>query len=431
MHDLLLNSQDKRFIFKKIPIQPVQLLELIFVLTFCVYSFIDYLNLFLHLYPIYNANGIYGTTMVNEGNGAADLKLFYILGNKVLQGSYFSTLSSLWVGGPVAPILYALPVFVSQKLNLDPGYCFRIFYLLFLLGAGRLLFQISIYFFSLKKSFFLTLGYVYNPFIFILSVWVGNEEIIETFLLLVVVVFLQTHHYYYSLISCLIAIFYKYYSILFVFLLIMAIPDVQKRVTIIILFVCAIFLSAILLITFFSAYIINIFNFFVIDFPNRGKGLIPFFIQWGWLNTSPTTSLVYFSLLGLLITLVSIYVSRTTDIERFGILLLIFILGYPEFYVGYLVIPFAFLQFFYAKNNYLWLSYLLFTIPALLSQFAFTDAVSIYSLFGLVPNNFAITLGLVNLLAIYIIPLVWISIYVFRRHQSHQHPLKEGYIVKK
>lgn len=412
MKRLLTKGQNDLFVINDRSIQPLIFLELLFIITFCLYSVVDYLNLFLHLYPIYNANALYGTTMINEGNGAADLKLFYTLGNMVLQGQYFSTLSNLWDGGPFAPIVYAVPVFVSQRLNLDPGYCFRILYLGMLISAGRILYQIAIFFLSPKKAFFLSIGYVYNPFIFILSVWVGNEEIIETFLLLLVILFLQTHHYNYSLIFCLLAISYKYYSVLFIFLIIMSIPETHKRIKVFILFLGAILVSTLLLIIFFPSYFFNIFNLFVVDFPDRGKGLIPFFIQWGWLNTSPTTSFVYFSLLSIIIAVTSIYMCQTTDIERFGILLLIFFLGYPEFYVGYLVIPFAFLQFFFIKNKYLWLSYILFSIPAILSQFAFTDAVSIYSLFQINPNNFLIMIGLVNLIIIYLITILWTSIYV-------------------
>ena len=393
-------------------VHPFFLLCTLFLLTFFLYSFIDFLNLFLHLYPLYTANLPFNNTTISVGIGVADLQFFYNLGNGVLHGSYILITDGQWDGGPLAPFFYAIPVFFSEMFNLDAGYCFREFYLFFLLASGFLLYKIADTFLSPKTSCYLSLSYVYNPFIFIGSVWAGNEEIIATCLFLVVIYFLQTRHYGLSLGSILFASGYKFYAVLFIPMIILFIPNVRTRIITTFILGMLVLTAFLGMIIFYPDYFSRIITFFLQTFPDRGDGLIPFFISWGWLNTSPTTTFIYFLLMFVFLLLLTIYLGQYQDIERFGIILLTFFLLYPQFFLNYLLIPFAFLQFFFFKKRFLWFSYILFSIPAVLSQFAFTQAITIYNMFNIAPNSVLLTFGFINLLIIYGIMVVWIGIYI-------------------
>ena len=408
------------------PISPSSTLYLLFLLTFIVYSCVDFLNLSLHMYPLYTANLPYNNQLLPVGLGVADLQLFYKLGNAVLHGSYTLFLSyGQWDGGPLAPFFYAIPVFVSQTFNLDAGYSFREFYLLFLLACGVLLYKIAETFLSAKLSCYIAVSYVYNPFVFIGSVWAGNEEIIATLLLLIVIYFLQTHHYVFSLLSVFVASGYKFYALLFLPLIVFCMPTLRTRVlTTFVLGILAL-AAAIGIESLYPGYVAHIFAFFIQTFPDRGDGLIPFFVSWGWINTSPTGTFIYFSLMFLVLLLFAIYLGRFNDIERFGIFLLAFFLLYPQFFLNYLLIPFALLQFYFFKNRLLWYSYMLFTIPAILSQFAFTHAITIYNMFNLTPDPLLLTIGFLNLVITYVLMLAWIGLYL-RNTKSTTHNNNES-----
>ena len=416
----ILESKGKSYYYllKSYFSQPFFILCSVFLLTMIIYPLIDFVNLSIHLYPVYIANAQYGSSYVNQGTGVADLNLFYQLGYGVLHGSFFLVSTGNWDGGLLAPFFYAIPVFFSLELNLDAGYCFRTFYLLLLLGSGLVLYRIAEYSLSPRSSLFITLSYVYNPFILIEAIWVGNEEIIATFLLLLIVYFLQQQRFELALISTLFASFYKYYALLFLPLVIIAIPENRARIlTIIILSI--LFVSSFLLVSYFSPeYIAIVQSHFLSNFPVNGKGLIAFLVTWDHLNISSTIGMLYFGCLFLLLSFLILFLSHYSDHERFGIVILVFFLCYPEFYLGYLLIPFVFLQFFFFKHRLLWISYILFIIPANLSQLAFTDEVSLYSTFHLTPTNVLIMFGVVNLLIMYVIMVLWILIYFFDKKYS-------------
>ena len=83
---------------------PTRLLFLVLASVFVFFSTIDFINLFLNFYPRY---------VTADWNGAADLVYFTGLGQNVLSGNFTYFYEGQFDGGPLAPVLYAIPVFFS------------------------------------------------------------------------------------------------------------------------------------------------------------------------------------------------------------------------------------------------------------------------------------------------------------------------------
>ena len=240
--------------------RPLKLYLLIALSVFLVYSIIDFTNTYIfNFYPIYNS--IYA-------QGSADSIYFFNAVNNLL--TLKSLPSNNFDGGLLALLIYIIPVSFSTITHANIGFSFRLFYLVMLLITGYFINLIGSTLYSSQMGLKLSLIYIFNPLIFLLSVWAGSEEIIETVFLVVMIYFVVQKKYSLAIVVNLIACFYKYYSILFLPLIILSIDDKKRKLFITLVLTILFSISGIFIFIFLNKYIENVLNDFVLSFNLSG-----------------------------------------------------------------------------------------------------------------------------------------------------------------
>lgn len=382
--------------------KPKMFLNIYLIIFFFMYFIIDFINThYLNFYPIYKTIW---------ADGVADIIFFKAAGELVLRWKFDLLFSSYLDVGIVAPFIYSIPVGISEISNLNMGFCFRIFYLILYLLTGKLLYEvINVYYqnMGLKVAFL----YLLNPFIFFLDIWIGSEEVIEAFFLILIIYFYAKGKIHYALIIASFAVFYKYYTLIMIPTLIFSIKDKKIRNLVFGGFIFVFLLAFTFLTMYFSLYFQSILDFFIFEFPLRGKGLFRLFLELELLTfVDSNGSILYFSLMILILSLTTIIIKDSKKPFKFGLLFLIFFLLYPVFFSAYLlvVMPLLYLLIPLQKNNLLKYSYLLVFNFTFLSEFAFSVPDSIYAYLGIQIMPELVMFGAINLVIVYLIMIIWI-----------------------
>lgn len=384
---------------------PLQLYFLSALIIFILYTLVDYTNTYIFtFYPIYNS--IYA-------KGVGDSIYFSNAVNSFL--SHKSLPSSNFDGGLLALLIYIVPVSFSNLTHLDLGLSFRVFYLIMLLITGFFINLIGKNLYNPQTGLMLSLLYICNPLIFLLSVWAGSEEIIETVFFVVIIFFVVQNKPIMAIIFTLFACFYKYYSILFLPLIIISIDD-KKRKTLISAVLSIFFtLSAVFIFLFLNKYIENIIHVFVASFNIQGKGIFDLLSEYGKItHVSQVIGVLYYSIIILVIIIFYWYTQKSKDPFKYGFVLLIFFIMYPEFYSSYLIIPYVCVVLYYPKisSNLSKINFFILPILSFMSEFSFNHVDSPYALLHIQPTIFLRLIGVVSLICLYVLLIYWLITYI-------------------
>ena len=402
-----INRTEFKFYFSKHP-------ALFYVATslviFFVYSSLDYINTFIFsFYPIYHS--VYA-------QGAADSVYFTRAADKLLS---FKIPTSNFDGGLLAIFIYSIPVSFSNFFRINTGFSFRIFYLVILLLTGFGIYLVGKELYSDYTGLKLAFAYIFNPLIFILSVWAGSEEIIEALLFVFILYFVVHEKLYYAILLTLVACTYKYYSVLLIPIIILSFKDsrTQIKITAILtgFFVAAIFI----LLLFLNKYVMNVINTFITTFHLHGKGVFYLLVEYGNIKQiEQPFGLLYYFMIGLVILLFIWLTRNSDDLFKYGMVFILFFLLYPEFYSSYLIIPLIPITLMYPKVSLKFpiITMVLLTISSFLSEFSFTLVDSPYNLLHITPTPLLRGIGIIFLFILYAIMVYWIVVYYNLIHKN-------------
>jgi hypothetical protein len=343
--------------------------------------------------------------------GASDSVYFVNAVNNFLSFNFSIVNSSSFDGGLLAPFIYILPVVFSSLFHINIGLTFRLFYLVILLLTGQFIFLISKTLYSEQVGLKISLNYILNPFIFILSVWAGSEEVIMALFFSIFIYFSSKNHIPIAILVIILASFYKYYSILLLPLAILSIENKKTKIYLTIVLICIFSFIGSLLCIFFNKYITHILEYFITSFPLRGKGLYYLFIEYGHISSiDPPWSFVIW-LVDILILIIAILkLSKLKGPFKYGILFIIFFLVYPVFFPAYIIIPFVVFVLYipFSSNIFLRTNFIILPILSFLSEFAFSQVDSPYNLLKIEPTIVLRFLGVLSLLCFYLLLIYWI-----------------------
>ena len=384
---------------------PLKLYLLIAICTFLVYTVIDYTNTYIfNFYPIYNS--IYA-------QGSADSIYFLNAVNNLL--TLKSLPSNNFDGGLLALAIYIVPVSFSTITHTNIGFSFRLFYLVMLLVTGYFINLIGSTLYSSQTGLKLSLIYIFNPLIFLLSVWAGSEEIIETVFFVVMIYFVVQKKYSLAIVVTLVACFYKYYSILFLPIIILSIDDKKRKMFITLVLTILFSISGIFILIFLNKYIQNVLNDFVLSFNLSGKGVFDLLAEYGHITqVNQLLGFIYYGFIGLCIITFYWFTHESRSQYRNGFVLLLFFIFYPEFYSSYLIIPYVSVVLYYPKVSTLLpkINYIILPILSFLSEFSFNHVDSPYTLLHIEPIWYLRAMGVLSLLALYLLIISWLILYI-------------------
>lgn len=383
---------------------PKKFLILLFIASFILYTIIDFTNTYIFtFYPIYHS--IYA-------KGVADSIYFSNAVNNLLA---LKLPASNFDGGLVALIIYIFPVEFSHITGLDIGLSFRLFYCLILFLAGYGIFLVAQQFYSDQTAIKLSLLYVFNPLIFLLSVWAGSEEIIEACLVIYVIYLTITKKYNYAIILALITSFYKYYSILLLPIIILSMEDERKKIKTTIILAVFFILAVVGMILFLDKYISNIYQKFIAQFHLHGKGVFNLLVEYGHVTqVNESLGFMYYGIIGIAILLFIWYTRNSAEPFKYGFVFIVFFVLFPEFYSSYLIIPFLSVALLYPKITSIIPKVNFFILPVLsfLSEFSFNLVDSPYALLHITPTIPLRIIGVTALFGLYALIISWLILYL-------------------
>lgn len=384
--------------------KPRNLLLIIFLSFFIFYTSIDIINTYVfQIYPIYHS--VYA-------QGSADSIYF---SNAVKSLLAFKLPSNNFDGGLLAILIYTIPVIFSRFTHLDIGLSFRLFYLLVLLITGLGLFQIGKNYYNDQIGFKLALCYVFNPLIFLLSVWAGSEEIIEACFIVFVIYFSVKKQYNYAILLALLSCFYKYYSILLLPVIILSMEDSKRRIQISAILLTIFSISGLFMIVFLNKYVMNIFNLFIASFHLQGKGVFNLLVEYANITqVNEIFGFLYYGLIALAIILFIWFTSKSDQPSKYSLIFLVFFILFPEFYSSYLIIPFIGVVLFYPKicSKLPLINFIALPILSFLSEFSFNLVDSPYPLLNIQPTTVLRLMGVLSLFGLYLLMILWLVVYI-------------------
>ena len=399
--------------------KPLLLYGIIALATFLIYITLDTINTyFIQFYPIYHSYYAQGT---------ADSVYFSIAVNRLLSLDFSIFNTQSFDGGLLAPFIYAIPVGLSRWFHLDLGYCFRLFYLSSLLITGYGIFLVGSKLYSNHNALKLSLSYIFNPFIFILTVWSGSEEIVESIFFVSILYLLLSDKEYSAIALTFITCFYKYYTVLLLPLIILSISNRRKRISITILLAVISSIVGLFSLLFLPQYVSKVTGLFVTTFHIAGKGLFYLLVEYGgYTEFSHITVMLYYSFIGLVILLFVWFSRDSHESFKYGFIFIIFFLLYPEFYPSYLIIPFISIVMLYPRFNKLlqYINYIILPLAIGLSEFAFNQIDSVYVTLNMQPTLLLRTIGVISLFGLYAIILWWVYLYfrhIFKSNDLDSH----------
>lgn len=371
--------------------------------VFVLYTVIDTINTFIFtFYPIYHT--VYA-------QGSADSVYFMYAVDQLLS---FKLPTSNFDGAILALLIYTIPISFAKFFSVDIGFSFRIFYLLILLCTGYGIYLTGTKLFSDQTGYKLSLSFIFNPFIFILSVWAGSEEIIEALFFVFILYFIVTDRIKYAILLIFVATFYKYYTILLLPGAVLSIKDPKTRLKVI--SALTIFFSVIgfLFLIFLNKYVVYLFDRYIASFQVKGKGIYNLLVEYAHFSLVNEILIFGYYLLMFCVYVVFLYKTRHSDEPfKYGLVFLLFFILYPEFYSSYLIIPFVSVALLYplTKNHVKLVNFIVLPIASALYEFAFNYIDSPYSLLHIEPNLFLRLIGIIFVFCLYGIMLLWLYSY--------------------
>ncbi len=378
--------------------------------VFIIYTTIDFINTNIFMfYPIYHS--VYA-------QGSADSIYFTRAVDKLLS---FKIPTGNFDGGLLAIMIYIIPVSFSNIFHSNIGFSFRVFYLIILLLTGYGILLVGSELYSEQTGLYLSISFIFNPFIFILSVWAGSEEIIEALFFVIILYFVIRNRQNYALLLTLISCFYKYYSILLIPFIILSYKDSRTKIKVTAILTGFFAVAGIFIFIFLNKYIMNVINVFIDTFHLHGKGVFYLLVQYEKISQiAQPFGFLYYSLIGIVI-LLFIWLTRNSEEPfKYGIIFIIFFFLYPEYYSSYLIIPLVAITLLFPKvgPHMRVVTIGLLPIASAMSEFAFTLVDSPYNLYHITPTPLSLDIGLVFLFLLYAIMIYWIITYFKLIHNS-------------